>query len=181
MRLFYAIPLEQRIQREFGRAMDGMRPCFQRGRFSPEENLHVTLAFLGETPPERLKPAREALDAVSARPFPLCVGGIGCFRRPGGDIYWAGVERTPALCRVHDSLCRELKGRGFPLEKRPFRPHLTLVRQAVLNTGCTRGALAIPTMRMQVSSLCLMLSERGEKSMKYTAIHEIKLKGDGKP
>lgn len=178
MRLFYAILLEEQIRKDLCRSMQGMRQCFQSGRYSPEENLHLTLVFLGETPPARLDAAKKSLDAVKATPFPLRIGGIGCFRRPGGDIYWAGVERTPALSNAYNSLCGELKSRDFPVEKRAFHPHLTLIRQAVLKTDCDRSVFAVPTRSMEVCSLCLMLSERRDGAMVYTKLYEKELKGD---
>jgi RNA 2',3'-cyclic 3'-phosphodiesterase len=177
MRLFYAITLEDQIRRELCSAMQSMRQCFQSGRFSPEENLHLTLVFLGEVAPEQLDDAKGALDAARGNAFSLHIGGIGCFRRDGGDIYWAGIERTQPLSNLYFSLCTELRGRGFSVERRAFHPHLTLVRQAVLKTECDRSVFVVPMMSMEVDRVSLMLSERSRGRMVYTNLHTSVLKG----
>jgi 2'-5' RNA ligase len=170
MRVFFAVRLSEEIQDRLCSVLHRLRPCCAKGRFTPRENLHVTLVFLGETAPERLPETRAAMEAVSAEPFSLHIGGMGCFRRSGGDLYWAGVERSAPLCRLYDSLCGELQKRGFPTDDRPYRPHLTLVRQAVLSEGCDRGAFVVPAMRMKVEKFSLMKSEQAGGRRLYTEI-----------
>ncbi len=178
MRLFYAVNFEEEVRDRLCGVIRGLRPCCEGGRFTRPENLHLTLVFLGECPPGRLAAAKEALAAVDAGPFVLRIGGMGCFRRQGGDLYWAGVERTPALLQVYRQLCAALRGRGFRLEARAYRPHLTLVRQAVLKEGCDRGAFTVPAMKMQVRKISLMRSDRTASGPVYTELAAQRL-GEG--
>ena len=99
MRLFLAIQLSPAVREALLTAQDALRRQ-GRGSFPPPENLHLTLAFLGEA--EDPTRARAALSEVSCRPFSLAVGGP-----PGhfGDLLWAVFEQIrpwrswPCPCR----------------------------------------------------------------------------------
>jgi len=123
MRLFLAIQLSPAVREALLTAQDALRRQ-GRGSFPPPENLHLTLAFLGEA--EDPARARAALSEVSCRPFSLAVGGP-----PGhfGDLWWAGVRADPALEELAVSLQADLRSRGFCQEDRPWLPHITLVRR----------------------------------------------------
>lgn len=167
MRLFYALLFPQEIRDALCALMDRMRPCFRSGVFTLRENLHLTLAFLGEMGPEQTRAARAALEALHAEPFPLRFGSAGCFRHSGGDVYWAGVERSRELEELHGMLDGELRARGLPVDGRPFRPHLTLVRQGVPADGF--GAqFEVPALSMRVDRVSLMESGRIGGRLVYT-------------
>lgn len=181
MRLFFAILFPETVKDGLCAAMEKMRPCFPGGNFTRRENLHLTLAFLGEAGPAQAESAREALRAVRAAPFRLQIGGIGCFRRGGGDIYWAGVEKSRPLAALHDALNAQLRARGLRTEDQPFRPHLTLVRRAVLAPGCDRGVFDVPVTRMRAEKVSLMESRREEGRLVYLEKDFQELKeGEGK-
>ena len=116
MRLFLAIQLSPAVREALLTAQDALRRQ-GRGSFPPPENLHLTLAFLGEA--EDPARARAALSEVSCRPFSLAVGGP-----PGhfGDLWWAGVRADPALEELAVSLQADLRSRGFCQEDRPWLP-----------------------------------------------------------
>lgn len=106
------------------------------GRSAPEL-WHVTLAFLGEVPEERVPAAAAALDTAVARwrdsgapPPRLRLSGGGRFGRSRSTVLWAGlagdVEGLRALVRP---VRRELRRAGLRYDDRkPFRPHLTFAR-----------------------------------------------------
>ena len=112
------------------------------------------------------------MDCVGVPPFVLHIGGFGYFRRPGGDVFWAGVEHSDSLTELYLRLYEELEKRGFPLEKRSFRPHLTLVRQAVLKQEYDHCAFVVPAMKMTVEKISLMKSERSGGDLVYTPLYE---------
>lgn len=91
-------------------------------------NLHLTLAFLGATPGERLLCLQEALQALTVPSLTLKLDCLGYWPRP--RILWLGTSRTPpALTALVADLEQRLKDCGFSLERRPFRPHITLARR----------------------------------------------------
>lgn len=177
MRLFFSIEFSEPVRDALCEAMERIRPCCEQGSFTARENLHLTLVFLGEVSSVRLPAVKEAMEEVSIAGFPLQVGGIGCFHQRSGSLYWAGVETSEPLRSLYESLCSALTKRGFAIEKREYRPHLTLVRKAVLKEGCDRSALAVPVLRTQADSFSLMLSEVRNGRRVYTTLAKKALGG----
>ena len=172
MRLFVAVMLNREIGDMLNGVIRRLQSCCESGRVTQAENLHLTVVFLGETDPARVGRIREAMDRVDIPPFDLHIGGVGYFRRSGGDVFWAGVERSDALTALYLRLYEELEKRGFRMEKRSFRPHLTLVRQAVLKQEYDHGAFVVPAMSMTVKKISLMKSERSEGRLVYSPLYE---------
>lgn len=77
---------------------------------------------------------------------------------------------------LNDSLSGALRRHGFDVEERSYRPHLTLVRQAVLRENCDRSSFTVPVMESRADSFHLMLSERRDGRPAYTVIGERKLR-----
>ncbi|MBE6037428.1 MAG: RNA 2',3'-cyclic phosphodiesterase [Clostridiales bacterium] len=145
MRLFIAINFSEELTRELLRAVHSLRQQSARGTFTRPENLHLTLAFIGET--DRVNDAEAVLQKVCShhRSFPITLSGSGRFPgrdrstaasgRSEGDLYWAGLEKSPALSALAADLQQELRKAGFPIEERAFRPHITLGRRVLPKAG----------------------------------------------
>ena len=153
MRLFAAIELNPEMKAALAAMQDQMRAQRVAGNYTPVENLHVTLAFIGEYPDP------EDIPLPEFTPFELKLSGYGSF----GDLWWAGLEKSPALDACARRLRRQLSEAGIPFDKKRFSPHITLARRA---TG--RPALQIPEAAMTVDHISLMRSERGRHGMIYT-------------
>lgn len=178
MRLFVAILLDDPIKTGLCRAIDELKGQAVSGNFTRRENLHLTLAFLGET--GRAEQAKQAMDAVSAGPFALWLAGFGRFERPGGDICWMGIRRCPELEELHRQLTKALRAAGFALEERAFRPHLTLGREVLFAGPFPRGTLeqAVPPLEQAVAEIHLMKSERIGGRLTYTSLFRRSLSGE---
>ena len=117
---------------------EALRPWLTRSRgefaelaLTPAENLHLTLAFLGQVDPGEAGAAGVAIRAAAEgrAPFRLRWTEPGAFpsaSRP--RVLWLGVDGGDALVAVHQALAGALVGAGLPVEDRAFRPHLTLAR-----------------------------------------------------
>jgi 2'-5' RNA ligase len=172
MRLFIAINFEKVIKNQLCAAIERLRESSLQGNFTRRENLHLTLVFIGET--QRLEDIKRAMNAVQAEPFSLKIGGLGRFKRQGGDIYWMGVGKNTTLTAIYDRLYEELTQAGFRLENRAYKPHLTLGREVVLREGFDRDAFdkAFPQMTVSVEKISLMKSERVGGKLVYTDIYD---------
>lgn len=95
-------------------------------RWRPPENFHLTLAFIGETDRHGFSAAIDALSAIDAPSFELRLSGVGFFGDKQPRTLWAGVEPSPALDHLQAKTERALRRAGFDLEKRKFKPHVTL-------------------------------------------------------
>ena len=173
MRLFIAVEFPESLLNELEENIRSLRGAFDSARFSRRENLHITLVFLGEAPPSRVKDITRAMDSCSGMPFTLKIGRLGRFKRAGGDILWRSIQAPDILYQVQETLSAQLRLAGFSLEDRPFKPHLTLARAAVLAPGQQLEALSrnYPPLECTVQGMTLMRSERIQGKLTYTALH----------
>lgn len=96
-------------------------------RLVPDERLHVTLHFIGAVPRSRLPALTHAL-AVPMRRFDLHGGAPEVW--PHGIAVQRVEGAPPALLDLHRTLGEAITSLGFPLEARPYAPHVTLARHA---------------------------------------------------
>ena len=99
------------------------------GRCVRDDNIHLTLAFVGAVGQQDLARLLEPPSGVFTSAFVLTLDHCGCWAEKG--IGWAAASHTPDELRVLASnLASWLRDAGFELDNRPFRPHVTLVRDA---------------------------------------------------
>ncbi len=181
MRLFFAVQLPDEVKEALRPSLEAARAVAGDGvGLSKVEQLHFTLAFLGET--DRLDDAAAAGEAVRALPqFELAIGSRGAFpnmSRP--RVLWIGAtDGAAALTAVAESLSAGLRERGFELEDRPFQPHLTLGRAKANGAREARRALeALPKStlaRFQVREIALVQSVLGAGGATHTALRRFAL------
>ncbi len=164
MRLFVAIEFSEPFRRSLQSIMEAMRRQGVMGSYTRPENLHLTLAFIGES--DRTEDIIRIMSGISGGPFSIEAEGMGRF----GDLLWVGVRKNPRLTVLARSLCRQLRQAGFPIEERDFLPHITLVRRS---SGSFR--VSVPPAAMSVRSISLMKSEHIDGKPAYTAIHTHRL------
>jgi 2'-5' RNA ligase len=132
LRLFVAVDVPDDVRDALAAAVAPLREQIVGARWTPPENWHMTLKFLGSAPPGSLdrvvNAVREAAD--EHRAFRARLGGLGAFPSPQrARVVWAGVEdRGGELGALARSVDRSLGALGFPAEERPFAAHLTLAR-----------------------------------------------------
>jgi len=99
------------------------------GRRTPRESLHMTLAFIGAVSREQLDRLHAIADRVRSEAFEMHIDRLGYW--PHNRIVWAGCTEVPFYQRrLYDSLVESLLVEGFQIDRRPFVPHVTLVRKA---------------------------------------------------
>lgn len=164
MRLFVAATLPPHICQSLIAAQNALRQQGT-GCFTRPENLHLTLAFIGES--QRLAEAKTALKTLHIPSFTLSVEHIGTF----GDLYWAGVHLSQPLQQAQQQVADALRTAGFILEERSYRPHLTLCRQYrafnTLDVNAVEAALGSSSCRIR--QLVLMESHRPAGKLVYAS------------
>jgi 2'-5' RNA ligase len=99
------------------------------GRRMKQDTLHMTLVFIGSVSPSQLAVLQDIAGRFRGEAFDLRLDRMGCW--PHNRIAWAGCSRVPSRQhRLFDALVVDLCAAGFVLDKRPFVPHVTLVRDA---------------------------------------------------
>ncbi|MGH7701827.1 MAG: RNA 2',3'-cyclic phosphodiesterase [Gemmatimonadales bacterium] len=131
MRLFAAIPVAPPALGEIGRLLEQLRARDWPVKWVREEGLHLTLKFFGEVAAERAGEIATALGAAAAGTPVLDLGlsGIGVFPNPRRPrVLWVGLEGPVALELLADRVERQCQAIGFPVDGKPFQPHVTLGR-----------------------------------------------------
>ncbi|MBR2755963.1 MAG: RNA 2',3'-cyclic phosphodiesterase [Lachnospiraceae bacterium] len=164
MRLFIAIQFTPEIKKELTRFQNDLKRNGLTGRFVPVENLHLTLAFIGEYPnPDDVL---DVLEQVPFTPFDLSLGSAGQF----GDLYWCGIDNAIGLEAYVRRLRRALAESGIPFDKKKFSPHITLVRRGQLLREDAIAITKTPEGAMHASRVSLIRSDRGKAGMIYTEV-----------
>lgn len=129
---FLAAKLPEEVKEFLRDWIEANKLDFPFARWVHYEDYHITLAFLGFAE-ESMK--QEVVDTmtqllIDERPFPLTLNKIGIFgphKKP--RIFWADVEQSEKLNEVQKKVYRQCVNIGFQLDKKPFRPHITLARK----------------------------------------------------
>lgn len=132
MRLFFAVEIPRNIQKQIYDSLAGLRMQIPDIRWTSQDNLHITLKFLGEVQESMLTKiqecARICVSGIQSGTFDITFSGIGAFpgvKRP--RVIWCGIrEKVRTLSLLAEGLETKLEPLGFKKEDRPYRPHLTI-------------------------------------------------------
>ena len=160
MRLFIAIKLNSELRNALTDVQKHLIRRGIRGNYTNTDNLHITLAFIGEYDEPDF--VTEVISEVPFSPFPISLSTLGHF----GNLWWVGLDDNDELDSYVKRLRKALSEAGIPFDKKKFSPHITLIRKAI----GTLPAVSVPKTVMSVDHISLMRSERGPKGMIYTEI-----------
>ncbi len=170
MRLFVAVNFDDKFKLRIMKIMSELQKNSERGNFSRMQNLHITLQFIGET--ENIGGAKAALSSLDFDRIPISFNRVSRFRRQGGDICWLGLSEDEELSKLALKLGEELKTRGFGLEDRTFKAHLTLGREVVFKHGFEPESLVLPeNLSYTADRVSLMKSERVKGILTYRELY----------
>jgi len=148
MRLFIAIDMPENVKgilSDLCREIPGVR-------WVPQEQLHLTLLFLGDIGQEKLDLLCNALADVTIQQFTLTLGRTGCFPHPKAPrILWVGIDPHPALAELALCVRQAVETCGIPIEEKPFSPHITVARIRQPGTCNATGFINRPVHPLPVS------------------------------
>lgn len=139
------------------------------GRPVPPENLHVTLAFLGDVAGERLADAVAAARTVTAATARQRFDRIACWGR-GGPLVLEATHPDAALGALQASLANALFAADFQLERREFRPHVTLSRRPLRRPAARPPASPGSVLDWACAGFVLAASETRPEGSRYTVL-----------
>ena len=165
-RLFFAAWPSPELQESLGRLAQSLkRECG--GRAIPAHNIHLTLAFLGDVARGRVSRLEEIAAAVSGQRFELNIARVEYWRH--NRIVWAGVEHCPgALRALAAGVEQALSPEGFRFDRRPYVPHITLLRDA----HRAPASSTIPAVPWRVYDLALVESVPRERGRVYEVLRD---------
>ena len=162
-RLFVALRPPAAIRTMLRAVMGGV----PNARWQDDDQLHLTLRFIGEVERPQAEDIAAALGHVGPESIAITLNGVDRFDKAGRtDAIWAGVTPHDALHRLHKKVDRALQTIGLPPEGRAYLPHVTLARlprsagvEAQVDryladhAGLTSAPFALPHMTLFESTL----------------------------
>lgn len=123
LRTFIAIELEEETKAQLAEVQAEAEKLCRRGNYTPKENFHLTLHFLGEVQEEDLDYLHEAIyeTARRNRPFTMTIDKIGFFPRGNKGILWAGIERSN-ICKDCSARWKISGAAGFARDEKGTQP-----------------------------------------------------------
>lgn len=187
LRLFVAIDLAAEVKALLCSLQEQLRARALPVRWVDPAGAHLTLKFLGATPPERLPALQAELQRATRglRSFHLQTAAPGAFpslHRP--RVLWLGLDgELPALRAAQAAVEQALAPLGYPGEQRPFQPHLTLGRVRPDADAAQLAAIGQALARLRVSravafevrEVVLMQSELSRTGARYTPLLRLAL------
>lgn len=177
MRLFFALWPSPQSAKHLA-AIAAETAAHLGGRPTRQETIHLTLAFLGEVPEERIPELLTIGKALRSPAFDLRIDRLGHWRH--NHLVWAGCSKMPApLEELASRLCRELSDAGFAVDngKRPFTPHVTLVRK-VPELVAETGLPGIEPIAWTCSDIALERSHLASTGPAYETLASFPLRAD---
>ena len=178
MRLFVGLTLPNPIRARLVSLKGGL----PNARWIEDENLHLSLRFIGEVSGGIERDIDLGLQSVAVSPFDLTLAGFGAFERRGRvHSVWAGVEKPDALSGLRDRIESALVRVGLEPEHRKFTPHVTLARMKNGNASAASLYLeshaAFRTSAFTVECFTLFESHLSHTGANYTVLADYPLKG----
>lgn len=161
MRLFIAIQLSDEMKKALVGCMHDLKKQGVEGNYVPAQNLHMTLAFIGEyDDPDRVK---EIMKKVPFQEFRIILSEKGNFR----NILWAGVKGNQKLKTYVKELRTALRDNQIPCENDKFVPHITLIRKTFSRKPYQ---IHLPKAEMTVKQVSLMKSVQKNENVVYKEV-----------
>lgn len=129
---FFAVKIPQETKLIMKQHSESLKENLPFSRWVHHEDLHITLAFLGNAPSEKLSSAMEKVEETLSgeKGFNLEISKLGIFGKLDSPrIFWADTKESNELQAVRKKVSTACTDAGFQLETRPFKPHITLARK----------------------------------------------------
>ena len=170
MRFFYGIALPQPVREALREAAARLQKQTV-GLFVLPDAYHCTLAFVGMVEAERLSTLERILETV-AEHTPACglsLTAPGIFGKPERAIVWHGLAGAEPLAKASEGLRQALRAANLPYDDKPFRPHITLTREARM-ASCPLGLAQARPVSWRAEALTLFESRREAAGMVYAPL-----------
>ena len=135
VRLFFALRFSPQDTQTIVEIQERLKTFAASGNYPPVENLHLTLAFLGEVPSSRVQEAQDVLEALCPVPMTLRFSQVGQFPQGDKELWWLGVDPCPELTKLQEDLTFQLEHRNFSWDRKPFLPHIFSLLPVLVSCG----------------------------------------------
>jgi 2'-5' RNA ligase len=129
-RVFIGIPLDQQAHAQINDLLAPLKSSIHAARWVPEQNRHLTLAFLGNRPAAVIEKLTRSMDQAYQQEtgFETGTSGLNRFPNSSGNIIALVFRSDARLSRLYRVTQEFLVANGFGFNRTQFRPHITLGR-----------------------------------------------------
>lgn len=176
MRVFVALELPQRTKDNLMRAENQFAQFAIKGNFTSRDNLHLTLHFLGEVAPTDLLFVESCMDNVRNVTAPrLAISQYAVMK--ASDVVCARFANNKQLLQLHEALGNQLEKRGFTVEHRAFRPHVTLARKYAFTLPFSEVTKSVDVFNkpFDATQLVLYQSQLSPSGATYVELYRVSL------
>lgn len=176
MRVFIALNIPDKMRDNLERSASQFKSMATGGNFTRKENYHVTLHFLGNVQPNNLIYIQSAMDAIKNLPAPrLAISQFAVLR--ASDIVCAKFNKNSALTELHDLLADNLEKMGFTVERRAYRPHVTVIRKYAFNLPFSEVTKCVDVYNKPFDAPEVVLYESvfGDNGVTYNPLYTVTL------
>ncbi|NMA94554.1 MAG: RNA 2',3'-cyclic phosphodiesterase [Clostridiales bacterium] len=182
MRVFIALELDYITKDRIANIQSDILPYCKSSNYTLKDNLHLTLKFIGQVQKTNIASIKEVMrtTATEISPFIFTLNKLGRFIQRGKSLIWLGSsEKNIKLANLHKVIDEKLALKGYSRDKRSFRAHITICRQADLIISFDRleKLMQIDSIDITVDKLTLMESQRIDGRLVYIPIFRCPLSG----
>lgn len=184
IRAFLGIELAPEVKKAIYELQQRLRKYALKARWKYIENYHLTLKFLDQISMAQWKQIDAAMREVAGgkKPFDLIVSGMGVFAGKGAiRVLWLGLSGDlPELYSLQREIDQALTPLGFPPEKRPYRPHITIGQDIVFECPFDQIRESSGEVHLgltKVDNIYLFKSEQVQQKRVYSKLSEYQLNG----
>ncbi|WP_051348547.1 RNA 2',3'-cyclic phosphodiesterase [Peribacillus kribbensis] len=170
---FFAIKFPTQINSKIDEKAMELKKEHSFNKWLHPDDYHITLAFLGKIEENKLSRALESIKHICSEqtPFGIELSGIGTFGRESSPrILWAGVVLEPELAALQAKIYKACSGAGFELDKKPFKPHITIARKFI-GTEFNKSSLGSFHSHFEADGVVLYKTNMGQ-SPSYETVEE---------
>lgn len=130
-RIFVAVPVPKKCKKRIFQFIQSWKATWNFTKWVHQDDYHLTLQFLGDTTAEKEQQVIKQLSNIKTQRFSLTIDSFGTFGQPERPrILWLGVTGEIVwLHHLQKEISKKMAPLGFPIEKRPYHPHLTIARK----------------------------------------------------
>jgi 2'-5' RNA ligase len=173
MRVFIGVEFSKEVKDYLDDITTHIKKDTVKGVFTSNNNLHLTIRYIGEISDIRQESIKDVIDIVCSKssPFEIKIGGIGKFHKGHGSIVWVGLQQGKnALKALYNKLEEELVGHNFEKEERLYRPHITIGKKVMFKNP--HNIVFPPYPRtITITHVTLFESHRVNGVLTYTPIY----------
>ena len=173
MRVFYALQFTEETKIQLADYRDYVANIAGKGRYVPTENIHLTLAFIGEVGYKEVDVLSDILDEIEEIPRELMINQFGQFLKGDTGIVWVGIENNIVLNNIVKDLRKKLSDNNIAYDQKKFKAHITLGRQVLKFQS--NNEFFLKPYKAKVASVTLMESKQIGGKLCYIPLEEKKV------